>query len=296
MPEVVRTKAILVGAQWWIDALPELVADIEQEWQIAVGEPYLGGTEAFVAKAVTADGTPVVLKLLVPQNNAWALQEITVLQLARGEGCAALLRYDAPRGALLLERLGPSLFDLGLRVDQRHEILCAAAMQLWRPCEPGILPSGAIKGRYLIDMIESLFAELNHPCSQASVDYAIACAHRRIVAHDDARAVLCHGDVHQWNVLQSSNGYKLVDPDGLIADAEYDTGIIMREDPLEAMVGDPRDRAHWLASRTGLDPQRIWEWGAVERMSTGLLCVKDGLQPVGDQMLRAAEYAAAFEW
>ena len=73
------------------------------------------------------------------------------------------------------------------------------------------------------------------------------------------------------------------------AEPEYDLGIIMREDPVELMEGDPMARARRLAARTGLDAQAIWEWGVVERMSTGLLAAKVGLQPVAGQMLRAAE-------
>jgi streptomycin 6-kinase len=36
-----------------------------------------------------------------------------VLRLTDGDGCVRLLRYDAARGALLLERLGRSLVQLG---------------------------------------------------------------------------------------------------------------------------------------------------------------------------------------
>ena len=118
---------------------------------------------------------------------------------------------------------------------------------------------------------------------------AIAAAERRIGAHDDATAVLVHGDVHQWNALRSGDGFKLVDPDGLLAEPEYDLGVLMREDPVELMAGDPWDRARLLAARTGTDPVAIWEWGLVERVSTGLLAVGVGLRPVGDQMLAAAD-------
>ena len=55
------------------------------------------------------------------------------------------------------------------------------------------------------------------------------------------------------------------------------------------MDGDPWSRAHFLAERTGTDPTAIWEWGVAERVSTGLLAVGIGLQPVGDQMLAAAD-------
>ena len=86
--------------------------------------------------------------------------------------------------------------------------------------------------------------------------------------------------MHEWNALSAGEGFKLVDPDGLLAEPEYDLGIIMREDPLELLRGDPRDRAEMLARRTGLDAEAIWEWGVVERVSTGLLGTRVGLQPV----------------
>ena len=72
--------------------------------------------------------------------------------------------------------------------------------------------------------------------------------------------------------------YRFIDPDGLFADPEYDLGISMREynDPL--LAGDPvalgRQRAGFLAAQTGRDEQRIWEWGYIERVSTGLLLIK----------------------
>lgn len=138
-----------------------------------------------------------------------------------------------------------------------------------------------------------MWEELDRPCSARAVDYAIACSERRVEAHRDERAMLVHGDVQEWNTLQASDGFKLVDPDGLHAEPEYDLGIIMREDPLELVAhGDPRERARWLARRTGLDATAIWEWGAIERVSTGLLATKIDLQPIGRHMLEVADQIA----
>ena len=103
-----------------------------------------------------------------------------------------------------------------------------------------------------------------------------------------------HGDVHQWNALEAPDGFKLVDPDGLVAQPEYDLGIIMREDPLDILDVDPQERARWLAARTGLDATGIWEWGVVERVSTGLLGTKVGLQPVARHMLAVADRVAVY--
>jgi streptomycin 6-kinase len=292
VPDVVRQKALAVGADAWLDDLPLLVAELEQEWGIAVGAAYGDSTEAYVAKANCEDGTPAVLKLLVPRSSDAAGNEITVLRLTDGEGCARLLRDDVVRGALLLERLGRPLYQVGVALCRRHEILCSTARRVWRPAPDCALPTGAEKGRWLADFITSAWEELDHPCSERAIDYALACAARRVAAHRDDQAVLVHGDVHQWNALEGPDGFKLVDPDGLLAEPEYDLGIIMREDPLDLLNGDPHERARWLATHTGLDATAIWEWGVVERVSTGLLGTKVGLQPVGRQMLAIADRVA----
>jgi len=276
----------------WIDDLPELVTSLEREWSISVGRAFQDSTEAFVVEASLSDGMPAVLKLLVPRAGDAARHEITVLRLTNGEGCVRLLRDDAARGALLLERLGSSMHDLSLPIRRRLEILCSAAELVWRPAPACGLPTGAEKGRWLADFIARTWEDLDRPCSERAVDHALACAASRVAAHDDERSVLLHGDVHQWNALSSGTGFKLVDPDGLLAEPEYDMGVLMREDPLELLEGDPFQRARWLARRCGLDATAIWEWGVVERVSTGLLGTQVGLQPVGREMLVVADHLA----
>jgi streptomycin 6-kinase len=293
IPEVVRQKALAVGARRWLEELPLLVGELEHEWGISVGDAYADSTEAVVAAAMREDGTPAVLKLLVPRSPDAAGNEITALRVADGDGCVRLLRDDAGRGALLLERLGRSLHQLRLPMAERHEILCATVTRVWRPARECGLPTGAEKGRSLVDFVRASWEHLDRPCSERAVDDAVACAERRIAAHRDDRSVLVHGDVHEWNALQAPGGFKLVDPDGLLAEPEYDLGVIMREDPLELLGGDPWERARWLATRTGLDATAIWEWGVVERVSTGLLGTQVGLQPVARQMLAVADRVAA---
>jgi len=144
---VVRNKALAVGAAGWIEDLPELVARMERDWRITVGRPYDDATEAFVARATLADGTPAVLKLMIPRPDEPARHEIAVLRLTEGDGCVRLLRSDETRGALLLERLGRPLEQLGLPTRRRHEILCAVARRVWRPAAGSGLPTGAEKGR-----------------------------------------------------------------------------------------------------------------------------------------------------
>jgi streptomycin 6-kinase len=293
VPEAVRAKALVAGADGWLARLPELVGELEREWSITVGGAFGDATEAYVAKATRADGEPAVLKLIVPRPGDNAANEITALRLAHGGGCAELYRADAARNALLLQRLGPSIAGYDFPLEYRLKIFTWLAKQMWRPAPGCGLPTGADKGRWLTGFITRTWHELDRPCAESTVEYAVACAERRIAAHDDERAVLVHGDIHQWNTLRIDDdprtGYALIDPDGLLAEPEYDLGVMMREDPVELMDGDPWDRARWLAAQTGTDVTAIWEWGVVERVSTGLLLTSIDVQPVGRQMLDAAD-------
>ena len=292
VPAVVRNKALDADAGWWLDELPSLITSLERAWSIRVGDLYGDATEAFVAEASCDDGSDAVLKLVVPWDGDAAAHEIRMLRLANGEGCVRLLRADPLRGALLLERLGASLHQLKLPLRQRLEILVSTAARVWRPAPDCGLPTGADKGRWLVEHVTTSWEQLDRPCSERAVAHAVACANRRVAVHDDERAVLVHGDVHQWNALQVDDGFKLVDPDGLLAEAEYDLGILMREDPLELLDGGACRRARWLAARSGRDATAIWEWGVIERVSTGLLCTRIDLQPVGRQMLAVADREA----
>jgi streptomycin 6-kinase len=289
VPVAVRNKARAAGADDWIDGLPTLLAGLAADWSITIGAPYEGGSEAFVAEATGSDGTPRVLKVLMPGADNAASHEATALRLADGDGCPELYAYDAERGALLMERLGRPMSALNLPISQRLELLCAAAERVWRPAPGSGLPTGADKGRWLATFIATLWEELDRPCSEATVADALACARRRELAHRDERSVLVHGDVHQFNALESGTGFKLVDPDGLLAEPEYDLGVLMRGDPVELLAGDPRDRVASLVALTGLDPVAIWEWGVVERLATGLLCTQISLQPLGRDTMLAAE-------
>lgn len=292
-PAVVRNAARAAGAEDWLDRLPALVSSLEADWSITVGHSYEGGSEAFVADATRADGTPAVLKVLIPgTGNSRPAGEAAVLRLVGGDGCPVLYRHDPGQGAMLMERLGRPMYELGLPLARRLEILCATAQRIWRPAPGCGLPTGADKARWLAGFIETSWQELDRPCSEKTVDHALACAARRAQAHRDERAVLVHGDVHQLNALQHDGGFKLIDPDGLLAEAEYDLGVLMRGDPVELLDGDPVGRARWLAARTGLDLAAIWEWGVAERLTSGLHCTRIHLQPLGRDTLAAAEAVA----
>jgi streptomycin 6-kinase len=293
VPATVQAFARAAGADGWLAGLAELVGRLERDWQLTVGTAYEDATEAFVAPAELADGTQAAVKLLIQRRHGrHAAEEMTVLRLAGGEGCVRLLRHDEESGAMLLERLGPSMYRVGLPIEQRHEILCRVAMRLWRPAPDSGLETGAEKAARLAEYVRASWDRLGRPCSERAVEVALTDAARRAAAYDPERAVLLHGDVHQWNTLRAGTDWKLVDPDGLLAEPEADLGVLMREDTAELLTGDPWDRARMLAARTGTDPAAIWQWGTIELLSNGLLSLETGLEQNGRDSLAAADRLA----
>ena len=286
-----------MGDDAWLTRIDDLVSSLATEWGLTIGATIEGGTEALVVEAATNEGRDAVLKLLVPRDGSNAREEMAVLRACGGEGCAELLRAeDAVRSVIVLdERLGPSMFDLAVPFDLRLPILIDVATAVWRPADDleEVLSDGATKARWLIESIEREWERLDRPCSRAAVDEAIAAAGRRGEAHDPRRAVLCHGDVHQWNTLRTGDGWKLVDPDGLVAEPECDLGIILREDPDELLARGPRAVVADVASQTDTDADAIWDWAFAERVSTGLAATAIDLQPVGRRLLAVADQLAA---
>jgi streptomycin 6-kinase len=289
VPDEVRNKVVADGNAAWLNELPSVVESLARDWSLTIGATLRGGHAALVVEAALADGTAAVLKVGVPGTRRDLGFEAAALRLADGDGCASLLRDDLDRDALLLERLGAALYDVVPDPATRHDMLCDVAARLWRPVGPDVdLTTGADKARQYADLLPQLWEETGRPCSQETVEDALECMNRRRRAHDDRRAVLVHGDVHDLNALQAADGcFKLVDPGGLRAEPACDLGTIVRCNPDSG--DDLRARAKRLAARTGVDATAIWEWGTIHRVISGLYSRSIGFQPFGDLLLAEAD-------
>lgn len=298
VPEAVRQKAMARGAEGrrWLNHLGGLIREIERAWGVTVGSTLHGGSESYVAAARTSAGGDAVVKLEMPPYASFA-SEVRTLIAADGRGYVRLLEHDEERNAMLQERLGPSLRGFGMPVPTQIEILCATLRRAWGVPAPAGLPSGAAKARWLSGFIAATWEEVNRPCSRRVIEQALAFAGTREAAFDPGAAVLVHGDAHSANALQDPGHaparFKLVDPDGLLAEPAYDLAIPMREWSRELLDGDAarlgRERCAHLSRLTGVAPRGIWEWGFVERVSTGLLSIQVGADRFGREMLDVAE-------
>lgn len=303
IPLLVKQRALHSGPEGarWLAELPRLVAELEAQWGITAGEALAGGTAAYVARARTRDGGDAVLKIGVPSEDFDA--EVRTLVEAGGHGYVQLLARDLARRAMLQEALGSSLEALRPPPERALAILCAMLREAWK------LPVTAArraahagdKAAVLHRMVFDLSRELDGACSERVVREALRCAERRASAFDLDRCVVVHGDCHPANALQvlrprpgAEVGFVFVDPDGFLAEPAYDLGVVLREWCDEVLAAEaPREllRAYCelLAAETGVDEAAIWEWGFLERVTSGLYCVRSGMEAMGRRFLEAAE-------
>lgn len=304
VPEPVRRRAISEGAsgEAWLDGLDVVVASLEEDWHLTIGEPLPGGTAAFCAEATNSTGDVFVIKLTTPAS-AIGRHEADVLQLADGKGYVHLLRHDPARNAMLLERLGENLALVDIPYSQKIDIASVTLLDAWMPVpQDGSYPTGADKANALASDIMRMWNASDRPCSPEVIETALRYCKERAALYRPEGAVLAHGDPHIGNLLADPNTdpirFRLVDPDGLAIEPAYDLGVLLRGWN-EGLTGKhahamARARVRQLTQHTQVAAEPIWQWAYIERVSTGLLLLEIGDAEEGKTYLSTAEALLVF--
>jgi len=299
---VVRQKAEHLGVRGtkWLARLPRLVSDLERQWSITVGDPFSGGTSSYVCRAITRNGGAAVLKLSLPDDGF--RDAVRLLEAANGHGYVRLLAHDTERYAVLQEALGTPMDTLELTPEQQMRALGQTLRQAWTVprWDNATVEPATEKAAQLGQLVGRLWESLGRPCSERVRDQAIAYSASRAAAFDLDRCVVVHGDPHPGNALRVStpragaeSGFVFVDPDGFLADPAYDLGVVLRDWSPHLLAGDASALAHGycrlLATATGVDETAIWEWGFLERVSTGLYTMQFAGPTLYQPFLETAE-------
>lgn len=242
-------------------------------WGLVVESWYDGGAGTPTLAVTDSDGTPGVLKIAEPGTLDVAAR---VMQSAAGRGYARILAWDPRLGALLTERLGHTLWSEAPTADAQGVIIVGLLREAWQvPLDRGESIDGKAAG------LLSTLAQLA-PRYGAGHERAIehATGYARELAASEQPEVVCHGDPHAGNVLRRGTGWALIDPDGFIGERSYDVGVVLRDGCREIGAAESyeagsaarllRQHCERLAALTDLDPERVWRWAFVERVTTGL--------------------------
>lgn len=117
-----------------------------------------------------------------------------------------------------------------------------------------------------------------------------ACA--KLLDHDtDASAMLL--ERLGPNLADLHYSIPSIDPEGVRSERAHDLAVPLREYNEPLLVGDTaqlvRARAYLLAGICDIDPEPVWQWGFIERVSTGLANLRDFDDESGAQFLEVAE-------
>lgn len=321
MPDLkppVRSHLMTLDPRWrvWSEWLPKVRDTAAANWDLEVGDVVAESVGSAVLR-VMRRGRPAALKIFIPSE--FSSQQIATLVAAGGRGYAHVYEADAEAGAVLMELLGRSA-EQEWRV--RHPDVSAAVMSGSLSTEPMLhARTQTLKEAWTLPLdvtpevdetthraaqlgvrVEKLHRELGQFDLDAVVNRTLLFAEQRLAARDPARQVVCHGDPHLGNLLAVTSprpgapaGYVWVDPDGFRCEPDYDLGVAIR-DSNQLVLGseDPvvmlRTWCAQLACESGTDAEAIWQWGFLERVSTGLYLYDRGMPERGEPFLKSAEW------
>jgi streptomycin 6-kinase len=261
----------------WLARLPATLDACARRWSLTLGPPFEPLSYHYVAPAVRADGTEVVLKLGVP--NPLQASEMAALRHFAGRGAVRLLAADANGGAMLLERLRPGTTLVGVDDVAATAIAAEVMAQLWRPPpEEQAFPTVADWGRGFAHL-RARFEGGTGPLPAALVARAEALFAELLAT--SAAPVLLHGDLHHANILAAgSERWLAIDPQGVIGEPAYEVGALLRN-PTPQVATWPDlgrisgRRADQLAERLGFERERLLGWGLAEAILSAWWSIED---------------------
>jgi streptomycin 6-kinase len=263
----------------WLDDLPNVLSTIARDWELTLGEPF-DLSFHYVAAAVTADGTPVVLKLGVPGGGSIA-SEAAALGAFDGHGAVRLLRADIGRTALLLERAEPGdrAADLVPREDAEATSAAVTVMRTLHTVPvpvvtdiPDLAQQAGAFDEYLVRFPDG------GPLPRDLVGLAGGLM-RELVASAESR-VLLHGDLHHDNILRAARApWLAIDPHGVVGDPGYEIGSLLfnpnPDDKDPALTGLVPARVEQLAAELAMPLDRVVAWGYVKAMLAEVWSTED---------------------
>jgi streptomycin 6-kinase len=250
-----ETCARNAAAGAWLEQLPSAVAELERTWSLRLGAPFEGGSCAWVAPAVRADGTTAVLKVGLPHYEAE--HESDSLRFWNGDGAVRLLEFDRARNGLLLERCEPGApLAERPRVEQ-DAVLADLLLRLWRT------PGPAQPFRPLADMAERW---ANEAVARRSGwdDPSLVNEGLRLfeeLPRTAATQVLLATDLHAGNVLSARREpWLAIDPKPYVGDPAYDATQHLLFDCRSHLLADSDEPIRSFADLLELSYERVRLW------------------------------------
>ena len=274
----------------WAAAVPRMVRDLLDEWELSVDGAPMHGRTALVVPVRSTDGV-AVLKVARPHDEG--RHEILALQTWHGRGAARLLRADPRRHAMVVERL--HVHDLSAEpVLDACEVVARLYARLHVPAPPQLVPLTRHVERWTDDL-ERLPRDA--PLPRRIVEQAVRLG-RSFVTDADSVGRLLHTDLHYENVLRADREpWLAISPEPVSGDPHYEVAPLLchRWDEVVA-TGDVRTavrrRFHTVVDAAGLDEDRARDWVVVREAHRAMWAIEHGER---DRVTRAVAIVKAVQ-
>src|SRR5229473_221162 len=244
----------------WFDALPGVLADLAERWDIEWGTLIQRGSMSVVVRCRTADGRPAVLKAS-PERERVA-HEAAALAGWETIHVPAVLAVDESVGALLIEAVEPGTPLVETAAYPRLESLVALLTSLHEDGVPD--PLYRPVGDHIAHLFDSGMKNYERrPDLAELIPHELYARGRQLamrLAADAAPTVLLHGDLTAVNVLDggTERGLVAIDPAPCLGDPAFDAVdlVFWRAPDVETIAG----RTEQLAPAIGTDAGRLLNW------------------------------------
>ncbi|KGM44724.1 aminoglycoside phosphotransferase family protein [Neobacillus niacini] len=248
------TNAFGHAGKAWIDSLEQRVETYLQKWELTSEGPVDNLSYNFVLKVRDSNGTPLILKLGVP--NFDTRNEMVTLKAYNGEGCAQLLKSDPENGVMLLERIVPGTM---LSAERDEMVVIENFIKVCKAIRRPV--PGGTSTPSLTHWFDGLTRYRNAGEGPISLEHVqLAEEFFQEVMETSKGPELLHGDLHHENILYSEEkGWMAIDPKGVAGDPYFDV-VSFLINQLESKA-DPKStlklRVDTISEQMGLDRQRL---------------------------------------
>ncbi|MBY8873449.1 aminoglycoside phosphotransferase family protein [Micromonospora sp. PLK6-60] len=259
IPESLRWTERIPAGRAWRAALPGLLAECVERWDLRVGRPYGGAFASLAVPAELPDGMPAVLKLQYPDDDS--VQEAAALAHWAGRGAIRLLAHDPARRALLVERCLPGTPLYELPPDAALAAAVDLLPRLGVPAGAGFTPLAEEAARWA-ERIPAQWAQAGRPYDRRLLDTGLAILAELVSSQGEP--VLVNQDLHAGNILRSDREpWLAIDPKPLAGEREFAPVPLVRGMELGHSPSAVRYRLDRLSAELGLDRERVRGWTIV---------------------------------
>ncbi len=243
----------------WIADLPTIVAQLADHWHLMHIHPVDNMTFHYVARAVTQNDEPVMLKIGCDKKTIAA--EKNALLYFDGNGCVRLIDHHDKCNALLLEQAIPGV-SLKLLYEAQPQYVMDNYIAVMNKLHKSLAGNHAY--RHTKDWLKAIDKlQMGGDCPVHLVKKAISL--RESLLSSMTAEIFLHGDLHHDNILKNGETWVAIDPQGIIGEPAFEAAafdfMYVKELANNNLVKQVMEaRIHQLAQKANLDAQRIKDW------------------------------------